>query len=143
MPFLSLNDQRQFSNLSLLWIYLIAAIVSTGLTFAASWALERRNPDHANIITTKPSEPGAEVQDLENAFQANDRTLEPAPYIAPTSEELKNGFLDAVRRVNYRSLAEEDIADDVAESSAFQRGDMPSSDGEDDTLTRRRIGTIE
>jgi hypothetical protein len=137
VPFLSLNDQRQFNNLSLVWIYVIAAVVSTLLTFIASWAWNRFIQNHAENYPSQPNQPQPDVVDAENVGEAADGVLEPAAYIEPEAEELVQRFLDALRRSSPDASDGEDNGEDLAESCAVQREDKSNLENFDETSTRR------
>ena len=80
MPFLSLDDSQQFSNLGKIWIFVVAAIVSTALTFLGSAAWDKIPENHRRQSDSHAGE--AKISD-------NDaRVLEPIPYKEPSAQEL-------------------------------------------------------
>lgn len=80
MPFLGLNDSQQFSNLDKFWIFVVAAIVLTALTFFGSVAWDSIRVKHGS----QSSSHGGEA----DIFDTDGKVLEPIPYMEPSTQEL-------------------------------------------------------
>ena len=80
MPFLSLGDSQQFSNLGKIWIFVVAAIASTALTFLGSAAWDKIRENHISQSNLH----AGEARILDN----DARVLEPIPYEQPSAEQL-------------------------------------------------------
>ena len=80
MPFLSLDDSQQFSNLGKFWIFAIAAIVSTALTFLGSAAWNKFPGNHRSQSDSHAGE--AKI------FDNDAQVLEPIPHKEPSAQQL-------------------------------------------------------
>ena len=105
MPFLSLDDSQQFSNLGKTWIFVVAAIASTALTFLGSAAWDRFPGNHRSQSNSHAGE--AEI------FDNDAQVLEPIPHTEPSARELIQQVLNRIGEVDHR--AEDDIDDSTRE----------------------------
>lgn len=80
MPFLGLDDSQQFSNLDKFWIFVVAAIALTALTFFGSAVWDSTRVKHGSQSSLHGGE--AEI------FDTDGKVLEPIPYIEPSTQEL-------------------------------------------------------
>lgn len=80
MPFLGLDHSQQFSNLGKFWIFVVAAIALTALTFFGSAAWDSIRVKHGCQSYSHGGE--AEI------FDTDGKVLEPIPYREPTTQEL-------------------------------------------------------
>lgn len=102
MPFLSLGDSQQFSNLGKIWIFVVAAIASTALTFLGSAAWD-------NIIGIKRSQSNSHASEAQ-IFDNDAGVLEPIPHKEPSAQQL-------VQQVITLLGEGDDKADDDADDS--------------------------
>jgi hypothetical protein len=80
MPFLDLDDGKRFYNLSQIWIYIVASLGTTLLTFLGSISWDKlliRVGKQLDVSTTNDVDNNPDVQ-----------ILEPASYVEPDPEEL-------------------------------------------------------
>ena len=87
MPFLGLDDSQKFSNLGKLWIFVVAAIASTALTFLGSAAWDK----FPGIHSSQPNLHAGEDQIFDN----DTRLLEPIPHEEPSAQELIQQVIDS------------------------------------------------
>ena len=102
MPFLSLGDSQQFSNLSKIWIFVVAAIASTALTFLGSAAWDKIRENQRSRSNSHAGE--AKI------FDNDGQVLEPIPHKEPTVQELAQQVISFLRK-------DDDKADDDADDS--------------------------
>ena len=105
MPFLSLDDSQQFSNLGKTWIFVVAAIASTALTFLGSAAWDRFPGNHGSQSNSHAGE--AKI------FDNDARVLEPVPHKEPSARELVQQVINRMEKGNDK--AEDDIDDSTRE----------------------------
>ena len=79
MPFLALDENLQFSNVKKIWVYFIAAVASTILTFVASWAWDRLLRGPTDTQVNQPSQPHVEDPDANDVAQVDAQALELKP----------------------------------------------------------------
>ena len=109
MPFLSLDDSQDFSNLGKIWIFVVAGIASTALTFLGSAAWDKISENHRS--QSKPHAAEAQI------FDNDARVLEPAPYQEPSALQL-------IQQVLKFSGGGDDTADDDAGDSTREDGEI-------------------
>jgi len=80
MPFLALDDSQEFRNLSKIWIYAVASIVSTAVTFLISVALSEYL---IGLGSQSIKLPGEDV-----LFNNDTHVLEPKHHIQPGPKEI-------------------------------------------------------
>ncbi|CAF9905560.1 MAG: hypothetical protein GOMPHAMPRED_003260 [Gomphillus americanus] len=85
MPFFSLDDNQNFSNINKLWIYVVVSLICTILTFVLPmlWRIARRLQTEAKAMQNSDEGTSDIVQDP---------TLEPLPYNPPTIAQLTEGI---------------------------------------------------
>ena len=112
MPFLSLGDSQQFSNLGKIWIFVVAAIASTALTFLGSAAWDKIRENHRS----QPNPHAGEAR----LFDNDARVLEPIPHEQPSAQQL-------IQQVINIAGKGDDRADDDADDSTREDGGIPDT----------------
>lgn len=103
MPFLGLDDSQRFSNLGKIWIFVVAAVALTSLTFFGSAVWNRINMKHE-------SQPHADISEA-TMSNTDGSLLEPVSHKAPNIQEL-------IEQVTSRLGKGEDRADSDADENA-------------------------
>ena len=106
MPFLSLGDSQQFSNLGKIRIFVVAAIASTALTFLGSAAWDRIRDNQRS--RSNPHTGEARV------FDNDAQVLEPIPHKEPSAQELVQQVISLLRKGN-NNKADDDADDSTRE----------------------------
>lgn len=109
MSFLSLNDSQQFSNLGKIWIFVVAAIASTALTFLGSAAWDKIPENHRSQSNSHAGE--AKI------FDNDARVLEPSPHKEPSAQQLIQQVIKILGK-------DDDKADDDADDSTREDGEI-------------------
>jgi len=93
MPFLDLDDEKRFHNLRQIWIYFVASLGTTVLTFlgSISW-------DKLLLRGGKQADDSSTNINVDN--NADVQMLEPAPYAEPDPEELVQQVIAMLARAD-------------------------------------------